>query len=403
MGKPLEGIRVLDLTRVLSGPMCCVILEDLGAEVIKIERPVTGDDSRAYGPFIKGQSLYFMTANRGKKSIELDLKNPGAIEIFKKLVEKADMVIENYRPGTMEKMGIGWDVLKEINPRLVYGAISGFGTTGPESRRAAYDILIQAQSGLMSITGLPDIQPVRVGYSVSDINGALYCAIGVLAALNERNRTGKGQKVDIAMLDCQFAVLESAFSRYFVTGKSPTPLGNRHPTITPFQGFKGTNGWFVLAAGNDHLFATLCNAIGAPQLITDPRFITNKDRSEHLDEIGEELQKVFDTNTKEYWLELIDSVGVPCAPVNDMEGVAADEQLKARNMFVHCMDPIAGDVLVPGNPIKMESIEEETTRKAPPQLGADRDEILKGLLGMDDETIAGYGAVGAFGKRNSDG
>ncbi len=398
MGRPLEGIVVLDLTRVLAGPMCCVILEDLGAEVIKVERPRTGDDSRAYGPFIEGQSLYFMPANRGKKSSALDLKNPAAAEVLKDLVKKADVLGENYRPGTMEKRGLGWDVLKQINPRLVYGAISGFGTTGPDAYRAAYDILVQAQSGLMSITGLPNQPPVRVGYSVGDINGALFCAIGILAALHQRNTTDLGQKVDIAMLDCQLSVLESAFSRFLVSGKSPQPLGNRHPTITPFQGFKGTNGWFVLAAGNDTLFATLCNAIGAPQLITDPRFITNADRSNHLDEIGEELQKVFDTNTKEHWLEVIDAVGVPCAPVNDMEGVSKDRQLHARNMFVQCLDPIAGSVTVPGNPIKMETIEEEPTRVAPPQLGQHRDEILTGLLGKTKDDIDALQAAGAFGK-----
>ncbi len=398
MGRPLEGIVVLDLTRVLAGPVCCVILEDLGAEVLKVERPKTGDDSRAFGPFVEGQSLYFMTANRGKKSIALDLKNPAAKETLKELVKHADILVENYRPGTMEKLGLGWDVLKEINPKLVYGAISGFGTTGPDALRPAYDILVQAQSGLMSITGLPGQPPVRVGYSVGDINGALYCAIGILAALHQRNSTGLGQKVDIAMLDCQLSVLESALSRFIVDKKSPGPLGNRHPTITPFQGFEGTNGWFVLAAGNDTLFANLCDAIGAPQLITDPRFITNGDRSDHLDEIGDELQKVFSTNTKEHWLEVIDAAGVPCAPMNDMEAVSKDRQLIARNMFVECLDPIAGNIIVPGNPIKMETIEEEPTRVAPPQLGQHRDEILMGLLGKSAEEIEALQDAGAFGR-----
>ena len=295
-------------------------------------------------------------------------------------------------------MGIGYDVLKEINPKLVYGAISGFGHYGPDSKLPAYDVLIQAQSRLMSITGFPDAPPVRVGYSVSDINGALFCAVGINAALFQRNSTGKGQKVDIAMLDCQLSVLESALSRYVVDGVSPKPLGNRHPTITPFQAFNTATGWFVLGAGNDTLFKKLCEAIGVPLLVVDPRFVSNLDRSNHLDEIGKELQDVFKTNTKEHWLDVVSKAGVPCAPVNDLEAVSKDRQLIARNMLLKCVDPIAGDVIVPGNPIKMTSIEESKTLAPPPQLGANRDEILKGILNMSDADILSLQKAGTFGK-----
>jgi len=398
MGSPLKGIRILDMTRVLAGPMCCVILKDLGAEVIKVERPETGDDSRSYGPYINDQSLYFMSSNRGKKSIAIDLKNPEGKQVLKDLVKKVDVLVENFRPGTMERLGLGYDVLKDINPKLIYGAISGFGATGPDSARAAYDILVQARSGLMSITGNPGQAPVRVGYSVADINGALFCAIGINAALYQRTITGVGQKIDVSMLDCQISVLESALARYIVDGVSPEPLGNRHPTITPFQGFKATDSWFVVAAGNDTLFERLCNAIGAPHLIDDPRFLTNWDRSQHLDEIGDALQEVFSKNSMEYWLKVLDEVGVPCAPINDMEHVVKDQQLIARNMLVKCMDPKAGPVIVPGNPIKMTSIEEKPTRTAPPQLDEHRNEILQSLLHLSTKEIERLEQAGAFGK-----
>ncbi len=398
MGSPLEGVVVLDLTRVLSGPMCCVILEDLGAEVLKVEMPETGDDSRAYGPYINKQSLYFMTANRGKKSIDLNLKTQGGKEILKALVKNADVLVENYRPGVMEKLGLGYDVLKEINPKLIYAAISGFGATGPDKSRAAYDVLVQAESGLMSITGMEGMPPVRVGYSVSDINGALFCAIGINAALYQREKTGLGQKIDIAMLDCQLSVLESALSRYEVTGQSPKPLGHRHPTITPFQAFKAKDHWFAIAAGNDNLFARLCDVIGKPQLVTDPRFVTNWERSQHLDEIGKEIQEVVETDDMQNWLDKLNSVGVPCAPVNDMSMVVKDKQLIARNMFVKCQDPYAGDVIVPGNPIKMSTIEEKDTRVAPPQVGQHRMEILNKYTQFTPEQIAQFEQEGTFTK-----
>ena len=255
---PLENIKILDLSRVLAGPYCTMILSDLGAEVIKVEIPETGDDSRSFGPFKNGQSLYFVSINREKKSISLNLKTTRGKEIFKELITKVDVVIENYRPGTMEKLGLGYDELKIINPKIIYAASSGYGHTGPDSAKASYDILAQAMGGIMSITGWPDTPPTRVGMSLGDITASLYTAIGILAAIHQRSSTGLGQKVDIAMLDCQVSILENAITRYQVEKKSPEPLGNRHPTITPFQAFKASDEYFVIAAGNDSLWSKLC-------------------------------------------------------------------------------------------------------------------------------------------------
>ncbi len=258
MALPLEGIRVLDMTRVLAGPFCTMMLSDMGAEVIKVEVPGTGDDSRAFGPFKNGQSLYFVSINRGKESIALDLKKPEGITVFLELVRKCDVLVENFRPGTMEKLGIGWEKLKAENPRLVYAAISGFGHSGPYSKRPAYDILVQAMGGVMSITGWPDSPPTRVGCSMGDITAAVFGASGILAALYQRTVSGEGQKVDVAMLDCQLAILENALSRYQVEKKPPEPLGTRHPTITPFQAFEASDGWFVIAVGNDKIGRASC-------------------------------------------------------------------------------------------------------------------------------------------------
>jgi len=247
-------VRVLDLTRVLAGPYCTMMLSDLGAEIIKVEVPGTGDDSRAFGPFRNGTSLYFITINRGKESIAINLKTEAGKKLLKDLASKCDVVVENFRPGTMEKLGLGWEVLKQQNPRLIYAAVSGFGHTGPDSKRPAYDILVQAMGGVMSITGWPDAPPTRVGMSLGDITAAIFGANGIMAALYQRERTGKGQKVDVAMLDCQLAILENALVRFQVDGEPPAPLGTRHPTITPFQAFRASDDWFVLAVGNDTLW-----------------------------------------------------------------------------------------------------------------------------------------------------
>ncbi|MCM0021801.1 MAG: CoA transferase, partial [Tagaea sp.] len=255
---PLSGVTVVDLTRVLAGPYCTMVLLDLGARVIKVEPPKVGDDARAFGPFLKGKSAYFMSLNRGKESIALDLKNDADTAIFHDLLAAADVLVENYRPGTMEKLGLGWDALHARYPKLIYAAASGFGHSGPYSKRAAYDMVVQGMGGLMSVTGHPGGPPTRVGTSIGDITAGLFTAIGISSALFDRNRTGKGMKVDVAMLDCQIAILENAIARYFSTGQVPGPLGARHPSITPFEAFKAKDGHLIVAAGNDALFAKLC-------------------------------------------------------------------------------------------------------------------------------------------------
>lgn len=395
MAKPLEGVRVLDLTRVLAGPFCTMMLLDLGAEVVKVEVPGTGDDSRAFGPFKNGQSLYFLNINRGKESVAIDLKTAGGKALLLELARKSDVLVENFRPGTMEKLGLGWDTLKAANPRLVYAAVSGFGHSGPDSGRPAYDILVQAMGGVMSITGWPDSPPTRVGLSMGDITAAVFGASGILAALYQREKTGLGQKVDVAMLDCQLAILENALVRYQVDGKPPAAMGTRHPTITPFQAFRAADAWFVIAVGNDALWNTFCAAVKRPDLLADPRFSTNGERTRHYDDLLPELERLFESRDAAAWLELLEAAGVPAAPVNSIDKVMRDRQLIARNMFVTVEDPAAGTVTIPGNPIKMESLPESPTRPPAPALGEHTDSVLKTVLGMDEAAIAELRAKGA--------
>ncbi len=384
MAKPLENIRVLDLTRVLAGPYCTMMLSDLGAEVIKVEIPGIGDDSRAFGPFIGSRSLYFLSINRGKKSVSLNLKHTRGKEMLKNMVKQADIIIENYRPGTMEKLGLGYEVLKELNPRLIYAASSGFGHTGPYSQKPAYDILAQAMGGIMSITGWPGSAPTRVGMSLGDITASLFTAIGITSALYQREKTGLGQKVDVSMLDCQVAILENALVRLQAEGQNPEPLGNRHPTITPFQAFQASDDYFVLAIGNDGLWQTFCLAIGRDDLLADARFATNKLRTENVADLNTELHPVFIQKTAAEWLALFEQLQLPCAPINKVDKVMSDPQVLARNMIVDVEDSIAGTVKIAGNPIKMSSVPESPTRDKVPEVGEHNSEVYSQLLGLTD-------------------
>lgn len=397
MPGPLEGVRVLDLTRVLAGPFCTMMLADLGAEVVKVEVPGVGDDSRGFGPFRNGKSLYYITINRGKKSVALDLKKDEGKALLLRLAKKSDVVVENFRPGTMEKLGLGWEILKKENPRLIYAAVSGFGHSGPDSRKPAYDILVQARGGMMSITGWPSSPPTRVGMSTGDITAALFAASGVLSALYQREKTGQGQKVDVAMLDCQLAILENALVRYQVEGKAPAPLGTRHPTITPFQAFRASDAWFVVAVGNDSLWKTFCEALDRPDLLADPRFSTNGDRTKNITDLIPELERVFARRTAAEWIDLLEGAGVPSAPVNSVDKVMQDPQLNARNMLVTVEDPEVGIVTIPGNPIKMESLAESRTRPPAPGIGQDTEEVLSGLLGLSPAQIGKLRESGALG------
>ncbi len=394
MARALEGLKVLDLTRVLAGPYATMILGDMGADIIKIEAVKTGDDSRAFGPYVNGESAYFMSINRNKRSITMNLKNPEAVKTFKEMVKKADVVVENYRPGTMEKFGLGYDVLKELNPRLIYASASGFGQTGPYSKRAAYDAVVQAMGGIMSITGQEGGAPTRVGTSVGDITAGLFCAIGILGALCSRDKTGVGQMVDVAMLDCQVAILENAIARYMVSGVSPKPQGNRHPSIVPFETFETSDGNIMVSAGNDKLWASFCRVIGREDMIDDPRFETNPKRFENY----KELRPMIEAETKKKpvaeWQKLLDDAGVPESPINNIEMVIKNPQVQARDMIVEVDHPVAGPVKMPGIPIKLSGTPSEI-RSAAPVLGADTDEILKELLNMSDEDIAKLKECGA--------
>jgi CoA:oxalate CoA-transferase len=386
--KPLAGVTVLDLTRVLAGPYCTMLLQDLGARVIKIEVPGSGDDSRAFGPFLKGVSLYFASINRGKESLSLNLKASEGKEILEELVANADVLVENFRPGTMEKLGVGYDHLGRINPRLVYAAASGFGHSGPDSTKPAYDILAQARGGVMSITGWPDGEPVRVGLSFGDLAASLFTAVGINAALYDRERTGKGQKVDVAMLDCQVALLENALVRFQVDGHSPRPLGHRHPTITPFQAVRTRDVHIVIAVGNDVLWQKFCTAVGHPHLIDDPRFATNPDRCKNVDALDAILADIFRDKTADEWLVLLEQAQIPSAPINDVERVMKDPQILAREMIVDLDDPHLSGIKVAGNPMKMSHVPETGTRGAVPTVGQHTETVLSELLGYSSEEIA---------------
>ncbi len=386
MHYPLENIKVLDMTRVLAGPYCTMMLGDLGAEVIKLEAPGKGDDSRAFGPYVQDESAYFMSLNRNKESITLNLKNDKAKEIFKGLVQKVDVLVENFKPGTMEKLGLGYDELKKINPKLIYAASSGFGHTGPYSSRPAYDGVIQAMGGIMSITGQKGGEPTRVGPSVGDIMAGLFTAIGVLASINKRSITGEGMKVDVSMLDCQVGILENAIARYFVTGTSPKPEGNKHASIVPFEPFETSDGQIMIAAGNDNLWAKFCKVMGTEELINDERFKTNPLRNQHYDELRPLVAAEIIKKTTEEWKQLLIDGGVPSGPINTVEMVVKDEQVLARNMIQEVDHPKVGMSSLPGIPVKISGVD-DNIRFAAPTLGQHNEKILSEYLGYTKEEI----------------
>lgn len=382
MSAPLKGIKIIDLTRVLAGPYATMLLYDMGAEVIKIEMPGKGDDSRAFGPFKNNESLYFASFNRGKKSLSLNLKTTEGKEILKALIAKADVLVENFRPGTMEKLSLGYDDLKKINPKLIYAATSGFGHTGPDSALPAYDILVQARGGIMSMTGWPDTPPTRVGCSFGDLAAGLFTAFGVVNALYQRTISGKGQKIDISMLDCQIALLENAIVRYQIQGIAPEPLGNRHPSLAPFQAFKAKDKYFVIAVGNDTLWAKLCDVLNIPEKKNDQRYLTNDLRNSNVNELEKELTEIFKTKNAQEWLEIIGNAGLPCSLINDIADVMKDKQVKARNMLVDMLG-----IKLPGNPVKMSELQEVKEFPPPPDVGGDNSQILASWLGYTQDYI----------------
>ena len=375
---PLTGITILDLTRVLAGPFCTLVLGDLGARVIKVEQP-GGDDSRHIGPFVNGKSAYFMSLNRGKESIVLDLNKEPDRLVFEELLSCSDVLAENFRPGTMERFGYGFEALHHRFPRLIYAAASGFGHTGPQSDRPAYDMVVQAMGGIMSLTGQPGGPPTRVGTSIGDITAGLFTAVGICAALYHRTIGGKGLKIDVAMLDCQIAILENAIARYFATGIIPGPLGGRHPSITPFSTFRTQDGYIVIAAGNDRLFARLCEVIGRPDVAADPLFASNHERTKNAERLQDDIEGVLGKRGSKEWLSLFETAGVPCGPINDIAQALADPQIAARNMVVTVDDKTAGELRMPGNPIKMSGFPDPAQRPPAPDLGHDGDRITTEL------------------------
>ncbi len=384
----LEGTLVVDLTRVLAGPYCTMQLADLGARVLKIERPGGGDDARRIGPFVGGRSAYFVSLNRGKESLALDLQAPPyesaeqarrALQdraLFERILARADVLVENFRPGAMARLGYGWESLHARYPRLVYAAISGFGQTGPLATRPAYDLVAQAMGGIMSITGQPGASPTRVGTSIGDIAAGLFGALGIVSALHHRDRSGRAVFIDVAMLDCQVAILENAIARFAATGEIPRPLGSRHPSITPFAAYPSADGHLVVAAGNDALFRRLAVAIGLPSLVEDERYASNESRCAHVDSLHEALSARLRERPSAEWIAQLEAAGVPCGPLQNVAEVLAHPQVRARNMVVGVDDPALGAAFpVAGNPIKSPAFADPTTRSAAPVLDADRERI----------------------------
>jgi CoA:oxalate CoA-transferase len=381
--QPLRGVRVLDLTRVLAGPFCTMNLADLGAEVIKIEVPGRGDDSRSFAPMMpSGDSGYFYSVNRGKRSVTLDLRTEEGAAVFLELAAKSDVVVENFSPGTMDRFKVGYAQLNAANPKIILCSISGFGQTGPMTSAPAYDIVAQALGGTMSITGNPGGEPVRCGVSVGDLSAALYGVIAIMSALRVRDRDGVGNHVDIAMLDCQVAMLEDALARYSVSGKIPGRIGTRHPSITPFQQFRAADDYFVMGAGNEAIWLRFCDAIAMPQLKDDPRFLTNADRTTNHPELETLLARAFATHPRDHWLRLLADASVPCAPISNVEEVTRDPHLAARNMILHADHSEFDGLIVPGSPLKSAGDTDIPSTRAP-RLGESTDEVLSSVLGYD--------------------
>jgi CoA:oxalate CoA-transferase len=376
---PLSGITIIDLSRILAGPYCTLLLAELGARVIKVEPPGQGDDARQYGPFKNGKSAYFVSVNRGKESIALDLKSPAGCEIFERLLDKADALVENFRPGTMEKLGYGWESLHRRYPRLIYAAASGFGHSGPYSHYPAYDMVVQGLGGIMSITGHPGMPLTRVGTSVGDLAGGLYTAVALNAALLHRERTGEATKVDVALFDCQLALLENAIMRFTTTGEIPGPMGARHPSITPFEAFATRDGHIIIAAGNDGLFVKLAYALDRADLAENPLFKSNALRNEHQEALRAEIEGALRTAGTDHWIAVLEAAGVPCGPVNNIAQALAHPQTAARNMLIAVDDPVTGPLELAGNPMKLSGFADPPIRSPAPDLDADRDHILREL------------------------
>ena len=394
MSGPLAGVTIVDLTRVLSGPYCTMVLADLGARVIKIEHPSRGDDTRHWGPpFVGDESAYFLSVNRNKESVTLDFKQPAGRQALDRLAARADVLVENFRPGALDRAGYGWPEVHARFPRLIYASISGYGQSGPRRDEPGYDAVIQAEGGLMSITGAEDGVAQRLGVAISDIVAGLFAAQGIVAALYARERTGEGQQIDIGMLDATAALLTYQAANFFTTGRTPMRMGNRHPTIAPYEVFGTADGDMVIAVGNESLWRRFCPAVGLADAVSDPRFATNRDRLANYDELKALLDRTFRGATRKEWIERLAAAGVPCGAVRDLSEVLTDPQLHAREMIATLMHPTVGATRVMGTPMKLSGTP-ASLRLPPPTLGQHTDAVLA-ELGYDWPAVDAMRTAGA--------
>ena len=394
---PLNGIRVIDLTQVLFGPFATMLLGDMGAEIIKIERPEIGDIARGNGPVVNGVSTYFLSLNRGKKSVSLNLSTKTGVDVLLKLIKTADVLVENYKPGTMKKLGLDYETVRKINPGIIYVSGSGFGQYGPYAGKPAYDVVVQARGGVMSITGEEGGPPIRPGVSYGDISAGLFLCIATLAALEERHKSGQGQYVDISMLDCQVTVQENAFVRYLNTGEIPHALGTRHPVMTPFQAFPTQDGYIAVAlrGGTNDQWPLFCAAIDRVDIIDDPRFTDGWDRTQNYKDLEPILNSVIKTRTTQEWMQELEKAGIPCGPVNNIAQAAADPQIAARDMIATVRHPEAGEFKVVNSPFKFSRTPCKVEHVSP-ELGEHTEDVLKELLGMTPKEIGKLKDSGAI-------
>jgi len=400
--QPLQDIRVLDMTRALAGPFCAMMLGDLGADVIKVEQPGTGDESRAWGPPFVGQpygpypgeSAYFIAANRNKRSVTVNLKHPEGQRIIHRLAQTSDVLIENFRTGVLDGMGLGYEDLRRLNPRLIYCSISGYGRTGPYAERPGYDFIIQAEGGMMGITGPEEGPPSRVGIPIVDITAGMFAATAILAALRARDSSGEGQWLDLSLLDTQVALLTNVASNYLVGGVEPRRHGNAHPNLAPYEAFRARDRWFALAAANDRQWAALCAAIGRPELKDDPRFASNGARVSNRHVLHAALEETFTTRDADEWLAVLQQAGLPCGPINTVPDVFAHPQVQAREGVLTTEHPTAGTLRLPGFPYKMSGTPAQV-RRPPPRLGEHTEEVLSDLLGYSADEVAALREEGA--------
>ena len=390
---PLAGVRVIDLTRVLAGPFCAMSLGDMGAEVIKIEEPGKGDDTRGWPPFVSGEATYFLSVNRSKKSLTLNMKAPEGQEILQRLLATADVVLENFRPGTMERLGFGYERLRRANPRLVYCAISGFGESGPEAHRPGYDLIVQGEAGIMDITGFPDGPPVKVGNSIGDLVAGMAAAQGITLALLTRQRTGKGQRVEIGMLDVMASLLTYQAGLYWNAGGRPTRRGNEHPSIVPYEVFKAQDVYLTLGVANNPLWERTCRALDREDLIKDPRFDTVSNRVANRKVLVPLLNEILGARPADEWLARLDKAGVPAGRIKTVAEVCESAHLRARGMMVSLPHPKAGTITVMGVPVRLHDTP-GAAAMAPPLLGQHTEEILTGLLRMPKRRVEQLRAAG---------